>query len=457
MVTQSTVTEYMKDTAERIVAGMRDIGIGLRLKAPGGQHWPVCGFVELYFMPEQGVAVNRVLANLRQIQISAGIADATIRQGNDRLIVQIPYGERQRVTVESLLDAKRPPYTALCGMDMYGTIIGHNFADPGSYHCIVAGSTGSGKTVLAHSMVMSLAHQHRRSELALVVYNPKVDDEPWLYGAISKNMPWDTARTTDEAVAQLRQVVARMQKTAAPVSRIIVYVEEVADLAMNGGQEAVALLTRIAQRGGTAGIHLIACTQKPKSAIMDSLLTANIPTRYVGKVDSATTSANICGAGVGAHQLRGKGDFFKVGGEKVIRLQCAIPDKYVSGMANVLPTLDNKTGQGASTSFSFPTLSAPKPVAPSAVSALRDAWNRAGEEDRRLIVAEHILANAIKADVGLGDARGQLSKSMFVRVVAGRALAGNLVEGGLSKLYDAATSTHTSTSTATPENPPPPS
>lgn len=454
MVTRPAVTEYMKDTAERIVAGMRDIGIGLRLKAPNGQHWPVCGFVELYFVPEQGVAVNRVLSNLRQIQISAGSVDATIKQGHDRLIVQIPYGERQRVTVESLLNAQRPPYTALCGMDMYGNIIGHNFADPGSYHCIVAGSTGSGKTVLAHSMVMSMAHQHRRSELALVVINPKADDEPWLYGAISKNMPWDTARTSDDAVRQLREVVARMEKTAAPVSRVVVYVEEVADLAMNGGQEAVALLTRIAQRGGSAGVHLIACTQKPKSAIMDSLLTANIPVRYVGKVDSATTSANICGAGVGAHLLRGKGDFFKVGGERAVRLQCAIPGEYVSGAANAMTGQNEREGQGAAASFAFPTLPVSKPAETPPLSTLREMWSKSSEDDRRLIVGEHILANAIKADVALGDARGQLSKSMFVRLVAGRALAGNLVESGLPKLYDAATATPTATATSTEVTPP---
>ncbi|HQW36952.1 MAG: FtsK/SpoIIIE domain-containing protein [Anaerolineae bacterium] len=441
----------MKRTSESIVAGMKRIGIGLLVVPPGGRHWPVCGLVELYFEPEPGVPVGRVVSNLQHLRLAARSSDATIRQGDDRLIVQIPYGDPQRVTIESLLSIERPPFTAICGRDMYGKAIGHNFADAASYHCIIAGSTGSGKTALAHSMVMSLAAQHRRSEMALVVFNPKLDDEPWLYNVIGKNMRWDTARTPDEAVAQLRSVVDRMERTSAPIGRVVVYAEEVADLAMNGGEEAVALLTRIAQRGGSAGVHLIACTQKPKSKIMDSLLTMNIPVRYVGKVDSARTSADICGVGAAAHLLRGKGDFVKVGGEKPIRLRAAIPGGFAVGAVKPAQSDDmNEWGNAPANAFYV----APA-LQPSKAANLREAWGKAGSEERQLVVAEHLLENAIKAGLTLGAERGQMSKAMFVRLVAGRQLAGNMQSGDLAKLYDMATSTTSTTSTST-ENPSPP-
>jgi S-DNA-T family DNA segregation ATPase FtsK/SpoIIIE len=99
-----------------------------------------------------------------------------------------------------------------------------------------------------------------------------------------------------------------------------------ADLCAVGGARVVELLTRIAQRGREAGIHLIGCTQKPSSKAIGSLLKANLPLRLVGRVLSAEDARMASGMpATGAEKLLGSGDFIAVAMGKVIRFQAALP------------------------------------------------------------------------------------------------------------------------------------
>ena len=107
--------------------------------------------------------------------------------------------------------------------------------------------------------------------------------------------------------------------------RIVVLVDELAELVMNGGQELVEQLTRLVQRGREAGIHIVGATQHPSSAILSSVIRANFPLRLVGKVASAQDARVASGhAGTGAHLLGGRGDFMAVNGGAVpLRFQAA--------------------------------------------------------------------------------------------------------------------------------------
>jgi S-DNA-T family DNA segregation ATPase FtsK/SpoIIIE len=111
--------------------------------------------------------------------------------------------------------------------------------------------------------------------------------------------------------------------------RVVVLLDELAELVLEGGEGIEAPLVRLAQRGREAGIHLVAATQRPSAAVLSGLLRANFPLRLVGRVTSATDARVAAGrGGTEAHLLEGRGDFLAVGsGAEVIRFQAA----YVNG------------------------------------------------------------------------------------------------------------------------------
>jgi S-DNA-T family DNA segregation ATPase FtsK/SpoIIIE len=121
---------------------------------------------------------------------------------------------------------------------------------------------------------------------------------------------------------------------------LVLVLDELADLLMQGGHELEADLTRLIQRGRSAGISVIACTQKPTSSAVGSLVKANFPVRLVGKVTSAIDAHVASGlAGSGAEKLAGRGDFILVAGGEKIRLQVAHvpPADYAELLASRSP------------------------------------------------------------------------------------------------------------------------
>jgi S-DNA-T family DNA segregation ATPase FtsK/SpoIIIE len=135
------------------------------------------------------------------------------------------------------------------------------------------------------------------------------------------------ATQVDDALPALRRLVAEMERRdrlARCEPRLVVALDELADLVMVGGREMEALLTRLTQRGREAGIHLIACTQKPTAAAIGSLIKSNFPVRLVGAVPSPEDAKVAAGiAGTGAEHLLGRGDFLLVAKGQVTRFQAA--------------------------------------------------------------------------------------------------------------------------------------
>jgi S-DNA-T family DNA segregation ATPase FtsK/SpoIIIE len=147
-----------------------------------------------------------------------------------------------------------------------------------------------------------------------------------------------------EVVAHTLQVLvelmlARDREGRQPVSagqagepRVVVVIDELADLLMATGRETQTALTRLAQRGREAGVHLVACTQKPASQVVGSLAKANFPVRLVGRVTSPEDAKVATGyGGTGAERLRGPGDFIAVTGGQMTRFQAA----YISSQEMV--------------------------------------------------------------------------------------------------------------------------
>jgi S-DNA-T family DNA segregation ATPase FtsK/SpoIIIE len=214
-------------------------------------------------------------------------------------------------------------------------------SSPDVAHVLISGTTGSGKTALCQTMILSLAMTHRRSQLQFVLIDPK--RRAFAPFASLPHLLRPIIGDVAEAVDVLGEIVQLMDTrpccapgvrgqgdSAAEYSvtpRIVVVLDELADLMQVGGQALAEPLTRLAQRGREAGIHVIACTQKPSSQVMGTLIRANFPARLVGKVvspEDARVAAGI--GGTGAEKLAGRGDFIAVAAGQVLRFQAA----YVS-------------------------------------------------------------------------------------------------------------------------------
>ena len=198
-------------------------------------------------------------------------------------------------------------------------------------HMLVAGTTGSGKTTALIDLVVSLSMLNNRRNLSIRVLDPKGVDLHVLDGL--PGMEYGAVRDAEMCVDALRDVVAEMDRRKArgvadPSHRIVVVIDEMADLIAVAGDEVTAHMERILQAGRGLGIHVIGATQKPLSSIVGSLAKANFPFRLVGRVMSRN-DANVA-AGIsdtGAERLPGLGAFVKVSASGVESVQAYAADK----------------------------------------------------------------------------------------------------------------------------------
>jgi len=215
------------------------------------------------------------------------------------------------------------PLTLALGKDISGHPVVEDLSE--MPHLLIAGTTGSGKTALARTMALSLAMHNRLGEIQLILIDPKGTG----FGPLASlpHLLRPLQRDTHHALFLLGELVEEMvrrDRDRITEPRVVVFIDEVADLLEQGGNAMHRLLTRLTQRGRSAGIHLVACTQKPLAASIGSLTKSNFPVRLVGSVpspDDAKVAAGI--AGTGAEKLLGRGDFLLVARGRVTRFQAA--------------------------------------------------------------------------------------------------------------------------------------
>jgi S-DNA-T family DNA segregation ATPase FtsK/SpoIIIE len=175
------------------------------------------------------------------------------------------------------------------------------------------------------ALLISLALTHRQSQLQVALLDPKsrgfapLARLPHLVGPI--------ATTPASCAALLNRVVAEMERrdqAGVSTPHIVVAVDELTDLLASAGKPVELALTRLAQRGREAGIHLVAGAQKPASAVLGPLLKANFPARLVGRVASTEDARVATGVSAsGAEKLLGHGDFLAVAAGSITRFQAA--------------------------------------------------------------------------------------------------------------------------------------
>ncbi|MBX7214827.1 MAG: AAA family ATPase [Thermoflexales bacterium] len=337
----------LNSDSDQIEAVLRD------RKAPatvvGGKVTP--GFVEYLLRPYPGTKVNALKALRADIALAVGSEDVRIAQQGGHLAVQVSreVETRRRVRLSALMEraSKVADYTAVLGLSEDGAPLMARLSAPEVGHVLIAGATGSGKTLLAQSMILSLCARQRPRQLGIIVIDPKLRADNAFARHIEEHLLLPIAHDATSATEALRRVCDVMDRRiidGPPVPRIVVMIDELADLCMTGGPVVVDALTRIAQRGRESGLHLIVCTQKPSAKAIGPLLKANLPLRLVGKVASLEDARTAAGVpGTGAERLNGRGDFVAVTGSRVIRFQAAEPDVLTPSVGR-LPAQPGLTG-----------------------------------------------------------------------------------------------------------------
>ncbi len=277
-----------------------------------------------------GTRVRQVSNLAEEIAMALGVRSARVYRSGGSIHIEVP---RERPGNVSLLPlckrlARIPPLTAVLGIDDSGVPLLLKIPSPDVVHVLIAGTSGSGKTALLRSMLLSLALHNPQAHLQIVLLDPKGRGLAPLFRLPHLLMP--PAFDVDEAARALGRLVEEMERRdreQRSTPHILVVIDELADLTEVGGNAVAAGLRRLAQRGREAGIHLIAATQKPVASAVGSLAKANFPVRLVGAVTSPEEAKIATGiAGSGAEKLLGRGDFLLVSHGQTWRFQAAYID-----------------------------------------------------------------------------------------------------------------------------------
>ena len=310
-------------------------------------------FVRFQILTPLGVKVRQVAGLAEEIALSLNAPNCRVYRHEGQVQVEVP---RPNARAVGLLDLCRrlaaqqpqglPPVTAVLGLDEEGAPLLLRLPSPDVAHLLIAGTTGSGKTALVRTMVASLALLNPQRALQLVLIDPKARGLSPFAGLPHLLMP--VVSNVQEATATLRRLVAEMERRDAQARsepRLVVVIDELADLLLVGGTVVEEALTRLTQRGREAGIHLLVSTQKPTAALMGGLMKSNFPARLVGSVASADDARIASGLpATGAERLLGQGDFLVVVKGQLTRLQAAyLDEREVPGL---VARLQQRAGWG---------------------------------------------------------------------------------------------------------------
>ena len=358
----------LKETALRLQQTLKNFGVNVTVTDIS--QGPSVTRYEL--QPEQGVKVSKIVGLADDIKLNLAATDIRIEApipGKAAVGIEVPNKENMAVSLRDLLETSDfkefgSKLAFAVGKDIGGKTVVTDLAK--MPHMLIAGSTGSGKSVCINSIIMSILYKAKPDEVKLIMIDPKVV-ELSVYNGIPHLLipvvtdPKKAAGALHWAVAEMSE---RYKKFAdlnvrdlkgynkaveasggmidgVPVSvmpQILIIVDELADLMMVAPGEVEESICRLAQLARAAGIHLIIATQRPSVDVITGLIKANMPSRIAFAVSSGVDSRTILDSN-GAEKLLGKGDmlFAPQGYPKPARIQGAfVSDEEVSDVVDFL-------------------------------------------------------------------------------------------------------------------------
>ena len=368
MTTAGGSDKELKETAIRLQQTLNTFGV--RVTITDISQGPSVTRYEL--QPEQGVKVSKIVGLADDIKLNLAATDIRIEApipGKAAIGIEVPNKETMPVALRDLLESKEfkdfPSNIAFAvGKDIAGQVVVTDIAK--MPHMLIAGATGSGKSVCINTLIMSILYKAHPDDVKLIMVDPKVV-ELSVYNGIphllipvvtdpkkaSAALHWGVSemedryrRFADFNVRDLKgynKKVEAMQESGDPeapakMPQIVIIVDELADLMMVSPGEVEESICRLAQLARAAGIHLIIATQRPSVDVITGLIKANMPSRVAFSVSSGVDSRTILDMN-GAEKLLGKGDmlFYPQGYSKPARVQGAfVSDKEVSDVVDFL-------------------------------------------------------------------------------------------------------------------------
>ncbi len=321
---------------------------GMKIKVNQVSCGPAVTRYEL--QPAPGIKVSKILSLTDDLQLSLAAKGIRIEApipGKSAVGIEVPNEKVTPVGLRNILGStlfqdSPKTLTVALGKDISGNPVVANLED--MPHLLIAGSTGSGKSVCLNSLILSLIYKSSPEELRLVLIDPKMVELTMFNGIPHLMVPVVT--DPKKAAMVLRWMLTEMEKRYKKFSEegvrdiyrynevsserlpfMVIVIDELADLMMVSPVEVEDAICRLAQMARAAGIHLVVATQRPSVDVVTGIIKANIPSRIAFAVSSQTDSRTILDMG-GAEKLLGRGDmlFFPVGAAKPIRVQGA----YVS-------------------------------------------------------------------------------------------------------------------------------
>ena len=359
-VREEGIAEYLRSTGEKLVETLRSFNVETHILH--ASHGPTVTRYEL--APEQGVKISKI-TNL-EADIALSLAAKSVRieapiPGKAAIGIEIPNQIQQTVNIRDLIDSDefrnaKSKVTAALGKDISGENV---FVDIAKMpHLLIAGATGTGKSVCINSIIVSLLYKAKPDEVKLILVDPKmvefsvykgiphllipvVTDPKKAAGALSWAVTEMLSRYqmfTEKGVRDFKGFNANLEEGEKPLPQIVIIIDELADLMMASPKEVEDSVMRLAQMARAAGMHLIIATQRPSADVITGTIKANIPSRIALAVSSGINSRIILDE-LGAESLLGKGDmlFDPLGAPKAQRIQgCFVSDTEVESVVEAL-------------------------------------------------------------------------------------------------------------------------
>lgn len=346
----------MREKADVIVNTLRSFGVEVKIKdifrGPAITRYEI--------QPGVGVKISKIKSLEDDIALSLAAQGVRIEApvpGKAAVGIEIPNSTKDMVTLREILSSaefrnSKSKLSFAVGKDITGNnIIGDIAKMP---HVIIAGTTGSGKSVCTRSIIMSILYNCTPEEVKLILIDPKIVEFKIFEGIPQLLIPIVTdSKKAAGALNWAVQEMMRRYKTFADVGandlksfnqlaettedlkfmpQIVVFIDELADMMLVAGKEVEDSICRLAQMGRAAGMHLVVATQRPTTDVITGLIKANIPSRIALSVKSQIDSRTIIDM-AGADKLLGNGDmlYMPIGSTKPVRVQgCFASNRDIS-------------------------------------------------------------------------------------------------------------------------------
>lgn len=358
---------HLRETAMKLQQILQNFGVNVTVTNVS------CGpaVTRYELQPEMGVKVSKIVGLTDDIKLNLAAADIRIEApspGKAAVGIEVPNKENSAVMLRDLLETaefknSQSKISFAAGKDIAGKVVVADIAK--MPHVLIAGATGSGKSVCINTLIMSILYKASPEEVKLIMIDPKVV-ELSVYNGIPHLMipvvtdPKKAAGALNWAVAEMmrryqafaeqnvRDMKGYNEKAASSpaidgeelkmMPQIVIIVDELADLMMVAPGDVEEAICRLAQLARAAGIHLVVATQRPSVNVITGLIKANMPSRIAFSVSSGVDSRTIIDMN-GAEKLLGKGDmlFYPSGYQKPARVQGAfVTDKEVQSVVEYL-------------------------------------------------------------------------------------------------------------------------